>query len=116
MIRKPSEMNVETRENMRGGTGPVTLRHYFAPAEFGAKTRLCALLTLPPGSSIGEHAHEGEDEVYLILRGTGIVTEQKIERRVSAGDAVLTGRGESHAIANDGAEPLEVAAFVILYV
>jgi len=115
MVRKPTEMNVETRENMRGGTGPITLRHYFTPAEFGAKTRLCALLTLPPGSSIGEHAHEGEDEVYLILRGSGVVREKDGERNVSAGDAVLTGRGESHAIANNGTETLEVAAFVILY-
>ena len=115
MIRTPHEMKVETRENMRGGTGPLTLRHYFAPDEFGAKTRLCALLTLPPGSSIGEHAHEGEDEVYLILRGSGVVREQDGERRVTAGDAVLTGRGASHALANDGAEPLELAAFVILY-
>ena len=115
MVRNPVDMKVETRENMRGGAGAVTLRHCFAPEEFGARTRLCALLTIPPGASIGEHAHEGEDEVYLILRGSGMVREQGVERRVSAGDAVLTGRGASHAIANDGAEPLEVAAFVILY-
>jgi mannose-6-phosphate isomerase-like protein (cupin superfamily) len=115
MIRKQDDMTVETRDNMRGGTGSVTLRHYFKPDEFGAKTRLCALLTIPPGASIGEHAHVGEDEVYLILRGSGTVREQDGERRVTTGDAVLTGRGASHAIANNGTEPLEVAAFVILY-
>ena len=115
MVRKASEMKVEPRENLRGGTGTVEVRHCFAPAEFGARTRLCAKLTLPPGASIGEHAHEGEDEVYVILRGTGIVQEQDGARRVNAGDAVLTGRGASHAVANDGAEPLEIAAFVVQY-
>ena len=116
MVRKFSEMSVETRDKMRGGEGAVTIRHYFTPAEFGAKMRLCALLTIPPGASIGEHPHEGEDEVYLILRGSGVVREQDGNHRVTAGDAVLTGKGASHAIANDTAEILEVAAFVILYV
>ena len=115
MVRKNSEMKVEAREKMRGGEGTVEIRHYFEPGEFGAKTRLCAKLTLPPGASIGEHAHVEEDEVYVILKGSGVVKEQDGSRRVHAGDAVLTGRGGVHAIANDGAEPLEVAAFVILY-
>ncbi len=115
MIRKASDMKTESREKMRGGEGVVELRHYFAPEEFGARMRLCAKLTLPPGASIGEHAHNGEDEVYLILKGSGVVREAEGERRVNAGDAVLTGRGGSHAVVNDGAEPLEIAAFVILY-
>ena len=115
MVRKFSDMKVETREKMRGGEGAVDIRHYFSPEEFGARTRLCAKLTLPPGASIGEHCHENEDEVYLILSGSGIVREQDGERAVSAGDAVLTGRGGSHAVFNNGAVPLEIAAIVILY-
>jgi len=120
MVRKAMDMKTESREKMRGGEGTVEVRHYFEPAEFGAKTRLCAKLTLPPGASIGEHAHVEEDEVYVILSGSGVVMEGECphspqKRRVSAGDAVLTGRGGVHAIANDGAEPLEIAAFVILY-
>ena len=35
--------------------------------------------------------------------------------RVAAGDAVLTGRGESHAIANDGDEDLEIVAVIACY-
>jgi mannose-6-phosphate isomerase-like protein (cupin superfamily) len=115
MIRKAAERPVEVRANLRGGTGEVTIRHYFKPDEFGAKTRLCALLTLPPGASIGTHAHAGEDEIYLIVRGSGLLEEDGRETRVQAGDAVLTGKGSTHAIRNGGTEPLEIAATILLY-
>jgi mannose-6-phosphate isomerase-like protein (cupin superfamily) len=115
MIRNPTNMPVETRANMRGGAGVVTIQHYFSPAEFQAGVRLCAKLTLPPGASIGTHQHEREDEVYLILSGTGILSDGTTESRVTAGDAILTGKGGSHAVRNDGAEALEIAAFIATY-
>jgi mannose-6-phosphate isomerase-like protein (cupin superfamily) len=31
------------------------------------------------------------------------------------GDAILTGNGESHALANDGDEPLELIAMIMCY-
>lgn len=115
MIRQATEMAVEIRENMRGGAGAVTLQHLFKADEFKAKSRLCARLTLPPGAGIGPHRHDNEDEVYYILRGEGVVEEDTGARRVKTGDAVLTGQGASHAIRNDGAEPLEILAVILCY-
>jgi mannose-6-phosphate isomerase-like protein (cupin superfamily) len=115
MIRRASEQSVEVRENMRGGDGRVTVRHFFKKEEFAAQARLCAHLLLPPGASIGPHQHEGEDEVYIVLRGSGILDDGVTQARVSAGDSILTGRGESHAVRNDGSEPLEMIAVIISY-
>ena len=115
MIRHATEQAVEVRENMRGGTGRVTMRHYFKKDEFAAEARLCAHLLLPPGASIGSHQHSGEDEVYIVLRGSGILDDGIVPSRVSVGDSILTGRGESHAIRNDGAEPLELIAIIMSY-
>lgn len=115
MIRKPSEMRVEKRDKMRGGEGTVTIVHLFEKEEFGSKTRLCAKLVLPPGASIGEHQHEGEDEVYLVTKGSGLLRDGLSESRVSAGDAILTGKGQSHSIHNDRAGPLEVVALITCY-
>ena len=100
---------------MRGGTGSVTVRTYFTPEEITAKTRLCARLTLPPGASIGLHQHEGEDEVYIILAGDGLLDDGKTRQPVRAGDAILTGNGESHAIANSGTTDLEIIAVIMKY-
>ncbi len=115
MIRTPADMPVETREHLRDGDGTVTLQHLFNPSEFGARVRLCARLTLPPGASIGPHAHEGEDEIYLLLEGEGLLEDDGETRTVRAGDAVLTGRGASHSIRNAGEGPLVLLAVILLY-
>ncbi len=115
MIRKNTDMVREVRERMRGGAGSVSIRHIFLQDEFTAPVRLCAQLTLPPGAGIGPHTHATEDEVYVILRGAGILDDGKTQTRVDAGDAILTGNGESHAIMNDGQEPLELIALIACY-
>ncbi|MFA4944767.1 MAG: cupin domain-containing protein [Lentisphaeria bacterium] len=116
MIRHQGEFKTELRERMRGGSGSVTIEHFWEPGtELKAKTRLCARLTLPPGASIGFHEHKAEEEVYVILRGEGAVEENGQALPVKAGDSVLTGNGAGHAIANTGAGPLEILAFIAQY-
>ena len=115
MIRRPSEMETEVRTNMRGGTGGVTFRHYFKKEEITAKTRLCAKLILPPGVSIGSHQHLEEDELFVILKGNGLLDDGKTQTPVSEGDAILTGKGEAHAIANTGNTDLEIVAIIMCY-
>lgn len=115
MIRKLNEMEREVRREMRGGTGDVTFVHAFKGDEITAPCRLCATLILEPGSSIGTHCHEGEDEVYYILSGTGRLSDGTTETVVTAGDAVLTGNGESHSIESIGDEALKIFAVVATY-
>ena len=115
MIKKKSSQEIETRDAMRGGTGKVTVRHYLKPEEIKARTRLCAELILPPGASIGPHDHVDEDEIYLIQKGQGLMTDGGKEFPVVAGDAILTGQGASHSIKNTGAEDLVVTAVIIKY-
>jgi len=115
MIKRKTEQEIEVREGMRGGAGKVVIRHYFKPEEITAKTRLCAELTLPPGAGIGLHEHAEEDEVYLIQRGTGVMTDGGREITVEAGDAILTGKGASHSIRNTGSGDLLVTAVIMKY-
>jgi mannose-6-phosphate isomerase-like protein (cupin superfamily) len=115
MIRTANEMTTEVREKMRGGPGSVRFAHLFKPEEFGAPVRLCARLTLAPGSGIGEHEHVAEDEVYVILQGEGMLSEGVGPRKVVAGDAVLTGRGGRHSIVNTGRDELQILAFIATY-
>ena len=130
MIKKKNDRTIEKRENMRGGAGEVTVRHYWKPEEIkarlspearlappcgAARTRLCAELILPPGASIGLHDHVGEDEIYIIQKGQGLMIDDGREFPVAAGDAILTGQGASHSIKNAGIEDLVVTAVIIKY-
>ncbi len=115
MIRRGDQMKVEVRERMRGGDGSVTVQHYFEQKEFTVPVRLCARLSLPPGAGIGLHVHENEDEVYVILAGSGALNDGKTEQPIRAGDSVLTGKGEAHSIRNTGPDNLEIMAFIACY-
>ncbi len=115
MIRKWNEMEKEVRHEMRGGKGDVTLLHAFKSNEITAPCRVCSTLILEPGCSIGTHQHNGEDEIYYILSGTGLLSDGKEETVVTTGDAVLTGNGESHSIENIGNDTLKIFAVVASY-
>jgi len=115
MIRKATQMETEVRSALRGGVGNVTFQHFFKKDEITARTRLCSRLTLPPGASIGLHKHAGEDELFIVTRGKGLIDDGQTKEPVQAGDAILTGKGEAHAVINNGLEPLEMIAIIMLY-
>jgi len=115
MIRKAAQMASEVKSAVRGGLGNVTFQHFFKKEEITARTRLCARLILPPGASIGLHKHEGEDELFIVTRGQGLIDDGQTKEPVQAGDAILTGKGEAHAVINNGREELEMVAIIMLY-
>lgn len=115
MIRQPTDMTTEIREDMRGGTGKVSIQHLFKKDDITANCRLCSRLTLPPGTSIGTHEHAKEDELFVIISGTGILDDGTTQTPVGPGDAILTGNGEAHAIANSGDTNLDVIAIIMCY-
>ena len=115
MVRRASEMEKEIGERMRGGDGQVEIMHLFKREELGGKARLLAKVQLQKNCSIGLHPHNEEEEVYYILSGNGMVTDDGKEYAVAPGDAVLTGGGASHSIRNNEDEPLEFVAVILLY-
>jgi len=60
-----------------------------------------------PGSAQGLHAHEDGEQVYVVIRGRGLMTVDGENNEVEAGTAILIPAGAEHAIRNIGSEPLE---------
>ncbi len=50
-----------------------------------------------------------------MTKGRGLLHDGKAEIPVSAGDTILTGKGESHAIRNNGDTDLEIYALIMCY-
>ncbi|NLW46879.1 MAG: cupin domain-containing protein [Firmicutes bacterium] len=115
MIRETNEMELELREKMRGGSGTVRIKHIFKADELKGKARMLAEITLPVGGSIGFHKHDQEEEIFYFISGKGRVDDQGIVKEVKAGDAVLTGGGNGHAVENTGEQPLLFLALILLY-
>jgi mannose-6-phosphate isomerase-like protein (cupin superfamily) len=115
MIRRKDDMDIDVKHEMRGGIGDAVITHIYKKDELKGNSRLCAKLSLEPGASIGNHAHESEEEIYYILNGKGLVIDNGEPIEVYEGDAVLTRDGASHSIENIGTETLEFMAVINLY-
>ncbi len=112
MVYRATDYPADVREKMRGGEGIVTI-HHMEKALLPAPARLFARLTIAPGASIGEHAHEGEAEMFYFVSGSGEVLDDGVRIPVSAGDAMTTPSGHTHSVINTGSGDLVLIASIV---
>jgi len=113
MFKTKAELEKTVVSNLRGGKGDLDRFDIFTEEEMLGKARVCAILSLPPGASIGEHPHGPDAEIYFILTGTLRVTDDGVTRDVSVGDAVYTGGGKIHGVENVSDKEASMLAVVI---
>ena len=65
-----------------------------------------------PGQEHAPHVHEGQDKLYVVLEGMGIVTIGGETQHLSAGDAAFAPSGVLHSIRNPGPNRLTVMAIL----
>ena len=113
MVRKKEEQEV-IFQCVRNGIGEAEMHKITrGESELYGKGKLVNHLILPPGTSIGEHVHEGDNEIYYILAGTGLYNDNGKIVRVFPGDTTICSEGELHGLVNDGREPLEAIALIL---
>jgi len=107
MIKKGHQEVEEIRaEGSHGGEGPCFVRTLMQ-TEFDSSLAYIREIVLPPNSSIGFHKHEGDEELYYIVSGNGVMTVDHEKQLVCPGDAILTKSGSSHGLKNTGGNDLK---------
>ena len=114
MVKKKDSNRSEIREHVKDGKGAVQFCHIFEQDELLGKARTFAVMKMKPGTSIGDHPHVGEAEAYYVLKGEVEVSDDGEKITLGEGDAMLTGKGHSHAIENKSAADAEVLAIIML--
>ena len=66
------------------------------------------LMTIPPGSEIGEEVHPDTDQVLVIVDGTAEAILDGGRSALGAGDLVLVRAGTQHNVVNTGDRPLRL--------
>ncbi|HEY4362484.1 MAG TPA: cupin domain-containing protein [Bryobacteraceae bacterium] len=88
----------------------------FTPEKMGKSTvaqgsfLFAGLNSFEPGQEHAPHAHQGQDKLYLVLEGSGLVQIGDQTEQLSAGDAAFAPSGVIHSIRNPGPERLVVMA------
>ena len=100
MIRQKAEFKETTVSNLRGGKGDLVRRDALTKEEMLGKAEWYIVFTIPAGSSIGEHPHGPDAEIYHILSGTLRITDDGVTKDLVAGDVVFTGDGKIHSAEN----------------
>jgi len=113
MIRQKGEFTSKTVNNVRGGQGDIVRTEIFFPEELLEKANACVIMTIPHGSTIGEHPHGPDAELYYILSGTLRVTDSGVTKDLVAGDAVFTGDGNVHSVVNVSDKEASMLAVVV---
>ena len=109
MVFKSENLERVVQEKPRGGDGSQEVFFAFQMGKAPDNTafQVAARQVLAPQSSIGYHEHVDNSDMYIIISGKGIYTdENKKAVPVGTGDILLCGRGQSHALANPNNEPL----------
>lgn len=68
------------------------------------------LNSFEPGQEHAPHAHAGQDKLYVIVEGSGMVRVGEQSELLSAGDAAFAPSGVVHSIRNPGPGRLVVMA------
>ena len=113
MIKRAADYKPVYHENLRGGNGTVEITNYVKPEDLNNKGRLFANITLKPGCSIGYHVHEGESELFYLMKGEVVYDDAGTEQILRAGDVMICPAGTGHAIANNGQEDVELCTVIV---
>jgi len=115
MVQRAGNMEVEIREQMRGGKGTIEITHLLKQNQLKGKCRFVGSMLIRPGCSIGLHRHDNEEEIYYVIKGAGTVEDNGVRQPIKAGDVVLTGDGASHSVENTGDEDMVILGIILLY-
>ena len=113
MIKKAADLKTEYRANMRDGNGTVELTSFATPEELNNKGRLFANITLKPGCSIGYHVHEQDSELFYLMKGQVLYSDNGEECTLTAGDVMICPAGTGHSVVNNGQEDAEICAVIV---
>ncbi|MCF0207538.1 MAG: cupin domain-containing protein [Bacteroidales bacterium] len=113
MIKYKKDIEILNVENSGNIKGRISKDVVLTPAEMLDKAYMFNVITLPSGSMIAEHSHNPEAEIYYILDGEVIVTDNDKTAVLHSGDVVFTGNGDRHSIANESGKDAKFLACIL---
>ena len=100
-------------QSIHDGKGVGKNARVFETADFDTPLKFINYVEMEPGSSIGVHRHGENEEVYVVLSGSGMMTVNDERRAVKAGDIILNKPGWQHGLENMSDQTLKLFVFEV---
>ena len=105
---------VEVVHGMIGGPGYLKRKALIeSNGDLFNSGRTFAHIVLEKDCGVGYHVHNGDGEIYYILKGEAEYNDNGTVVTVKAGDVTHTLPGEGHGITNVKDEPMEMIALIL---
>jgi len=108
MIRNFYHCDKETDHNSHGGEGSIEIYRAFRRKDFKGAWDFAIRVVMPPGTSMGEHSHGDDEEMYIILQGEGTMIIEGKEQRVTSGDMIVNKAFGTHGLVNTSEKDIEL--------
>ena len=111
-IKNSLSLPVKKMQALHEGKGTVLDQQVFSPADFTDLAEgvsawdFIVRLEMPPSSSIGEHRHGANEEIYIIQQGQGLMQLEGKSYKVVAGDIIVNRAFGEHGLMNNSPQPL----------
>ena len=109
LLKKHQAMSIATVANCHDGHGDIQVKAVIGGTEAeGRHLNFMHDDVLPPGTSIGVHTHEHDEEYYYILSGSGVMSLNGVSHEVQVGDITAVYPGGSHGLENNSDEDMRI--------
>jgi quercetin dioxygenase-like cupin family protein len=107
-IRNFYAAQLEDLEKCHDGIGILKHVSLFRDSDFQTHIRFINYTILPSGASIGEHTHGDDEELYIVLEGSGLMSVEGEIKEVHAGDIVVNKPFGTHGLLNNTDHDLKI--------
>ena len=112
MIKNIYSITPDSVQNIHDGEGTVNVS--LVNDRFASSLQFLHYTVLPPGATIGDHKHGNNEELYIVLEGSGEMTMDGISYPVVKGDVMINKPYGAHGLKNTSAtESLQLLVFEV---
>ncbi|MFC4776684.1 cupin domain-containing protein [Paenibacillus sp. GCM10023252] len=90
------------------GVGTALHKTLYGPKDFTTNLRFINYTILPAGATIGLHTHGDDEEIYIVLEGSGEMTANGEVRQVKTGDLIVNPPFGTHGLVNNTKEEIRL--------
>lgn len=114
-VYQKEKLIVLDKDKAGGGTGTLYGLYAFTrdmpPKDHAVKE--IGWLTLKPGDAVGYHEHKTNEDVYIVVSGTGLFKDvDGTEHEVKPGDITICRKGQRHGVTNTGTVDLVMISVI----